>query len=560
MEQEQDAQEIEVEEEMLEAPPPSPRETRDLFHTEAEQVIIQEFSLEEANFSGCNLSGLNLSFESGISDPLAVEPTISKHFGEGGEEMATIPADLDPKNIEKVPPGLYTLACISDLAEKLTIAEPVTPTTATLNDTSDLLNTPVQCKNSSPSRLYSPISPADLSSQYLDAIDESIPVNSQDISKLPSGQVIEAIVSLQNQLQDKFDIKAKTASETSEVPELVITSLDKISKQEVASDLPVIEPEVEEVPPTLFVQKDDSILQNDSLCNEEDIRDVSLPLLSSDDSVGKDNDLSHHSSLMNDTIDEMDMILSMGVSYLETRDQNSSRADITSFKSEEKLNEPEGFYKFEEKLSEPELVSPFMQAPPSSKKYFCTPQMKSSRPMVETQGSAYNADPASSAKITPAAERAPLSQKKYFQSPAIFKTPVHAKISNEGKCASVGSSAKTDAASRVHVLTPFRVPKTAEPRSADFKHPSSRLPKASRNISVAHITSPVSQYIHGPVVAPRIAVVHSKSPLTNPPRLLAKPFESKMPVPKSRQEVSFFHIGKVINHYYICFLLILDKG
>jgi hypothetical protein len=163
---------------------------------------------------------------------------------------------------------------------------------------------------------------------------------------------------------------------------------------------------------------------------------------------------------------------------------------------------------------------------------------------METQGSAQKFDsntycktPSSASKNTLAVEYGPLSQKKYFQSPAMFKTPINAKTSTEGKSSSVGSSAKSDAASKVHVSTPFRVPKSAEPRSADFKQPSSRLPKQTRPINIAHITSPVSQYIRGPVVAPRIAVVHSKSPLINTHRQAGKTFDSKMPLPMSRQEV-----------------------
>jgi len=63
------------------------------------EIEVQDFSLEEAHFSGCNLSGLNMSFESGVSLPVAA--------------AKTSPA----KNSD----GLYTLAFISDLAKKLEV-------------------------------------------------------------------------------------------------------------------------------------------------------------------------------------------------------------------------------------------------------------------------------------------------------------------------------------------------------------------------------------------------------------------------------------------------------
>ncbi|XP_059478919.1 uncharacterized protein LOC132198738 [Neocloeon triangulifer] len=139
----------------------------------------------------------------------------------------------------------------------------------------------------------------------------------------------------------------------------------------------------------------------------------------------------------------------------------------------------------------------------------------------------------------------PKPANKFFPTPNAFKTPQAAKAPTTDRCNSAGSNSKVDPARKVHVSTPFRVPKSNEARSADFKlkpgsdtkpklpanfmpyklqQPlSSRLPKPVR--AFQNITSPVGQYIHGPVVAPMIA----NAKPTSSPRVVGKLFNGGTP-------------------------------
>ncbi|KAF4531236.1 hypothetical protein B566_EDAN019263, partial [Ephemera danica] len=408
---------------------------------ETEQVMIQEFSLEEAHFSGCNLSGLNLSFIETGNDPLEAE------------QQSSSPKDQTPQDRPmEEPSDLFTLACISDLAEKLEVVEikEVTP------------STPAQTKKNSLSHLYSPISPADLSSQYLDAVDESLVTNKN--SQLVPDEVIDAIVSLNS--TNKYPVMS-ISEESSEFASAVMQSEESsVSKPE-----------------------DGSFLQEASICNNENIADISASsLISSASSTQKEN-----LSLLNDTLDEMDMILSMGVGYMETQEQDKKSPPAS--KDVESQNHA---------LLSDNAETHFT---PQTDQFVFKPHLSSSKKgtipslAVDIAKKVHVATPMPE-KITEYEPRTWSSGKKLFPTPPAMKTPGNAKLGLESKTVSAG-------ANKAGSAPQFKVPRVTT--SGGYKPPASRLPKAVSSMSRAPITSPVSQYIRGPVVAPRIAVVHAKN-------------------------------------------------
>jgi len=136
--------------------------------------------------------------------------------------------------------------------------------------------------------------------------------------------------------------------------------------------------------------------------------------------------------------------------------------------------------------------------------------------------------------------------KRFFATPTALYTPVNSKTSAKDKSSSAGShSKKVDLVSQVHRSTPFRVLKSTEARSADFKLKAgqtsqpklpadfrpyrlqqpvlSRLPKPVR--AFKNITSPVGQYINGPVMAPKIATAK----MNGSPQITGKLFSEGKP-------------------------------
>lgn len=410
---------------------------------ETEQVIIQEFSLEEAHFSGCNLSGLNLSFiETGNDDPLKTEQPKSP-------SKEQTPQDIPMEE----PSDLFTLACISDLAEKLEVVE--------IKDV--IPETPAQVKKISLSHLYSPISPADLSSQYLDAVDESL--GTEKKSQLVPDEVIDAIVSL-------------NSANTHPVPAASEESSEFVSA--------VMQPEES----SLTKSEEDSFLQEASICNNENIADISSSsLVSSASSTQKEN-----LSLLNDTLDEMDMILSMGVGSMNIQEQDEKSPPAS--KDIEVQNHARLSIDAETYFTP--QIDHFVSNPhsSSSKKGSTLSQV------VDVAKIVHVATPMPE-KVIEYEARTWSSGKKLFPSPPAMKTPGTARLGMESKTASSAGANKTASAPQ------FKVPKVTT--SGGYKPPASRLPKAVSSLTRAPITSPVSQYIRGPVVAPRIAVVHAKN-------------------------------------------------
>ncbi|CAB3384353.1 Hypothetical predicted protein [Cloeon dipterum] len=235
----------------------------------------------------------------------------------------------------------------------------------------------------------------------------------------------------------------------------------------------------------------------EDLENNDKKRISDISLLSDETEIfdASSDDKDDTAELLNDTIERMDMLLSMGVDFLEAEEKQEEEKD--------------------------------KEEPQNNSKYFATPQPKAQIADILEE----YAVPRSPIQSKPA-------PKKFFQTPAAFKTPQNAKIQPKDKSNSAGNS-RVDLAKQVHVSTPFRVPKCNEARSADFKLKpgsnskakfpvdlqfnkvnsfGSRLPKPVR--AFQNITSPVGQYIHGPVVAPKIANAKPSSS----PRIVGKLF------------------------------------
>ncbi|XP_059478917.1 uncharacterized protein LOC132198737 [Neocloeon triangulifer] len=221
------------------------------------------------------------------------------------------------------------------------------------------------------------------------------------------------------------------------------------------------------------------------------------------------DDKNDTAELLNDTIEEMEKLLSMDVDYFQKQKEQDDVVEIQK-EAEDMSGENSSFFAPRQpKLPIQEMLEEY--AIPRS-------------PVLSVQ---------------------PKPAKKFFPTPNAFKTPQAAKAPTTDRCNSAGSNSKVDPARKVHVSTPFRVPKSNEARSADFKlkpgsdtkpklpanfmpyklqQPlSSRLPKPVR--AFQNITSPVGQYIHGPVVAPMIA----NAKPTSSPRVVGKLFNGGTP-------------------------------